>query len=274
MVQATELSSMPEIACAPLKAALTNPGAGPKWRRLADAMRASVLRGEFRPQDRVPPEAALSRALTISVGTVQKALNALADEGVLVRSRRTGTFIADRKGQVDRVYVYRFRDPATGDLLMPFVRTLAIRDGAPAGPWRDALGDALVQIDRLVWVADRPPAFNSLFLRREHGARLLDTPLEKLHGSSCHKLLAEQFNLPTARMAHSISCARLSPRATERLGVAPGALGLVWDVRDDALGGEPVLFQRFEMTEGHPPMEIFEAVNRSGRCDADAATRQ
>lgn len=257
---------MADIAYAPLRTALNAPGEAPKWRRLADGIRDGVLRGVFHPEDRVPPEAELSRALEVSVGTVQKAMRALAEDGLIVRQRRTGTFIADRRSQVDRVYVYRYRDPETGLLQMPFVRTLDIRVETAPGPWRDALAEPeLIRVDRLIWVHGDPPAFNSLFLKRDHGAPLLEMAIEDLHGSSCHSVLAEQFNLPTLRMQHRVACRPLSPRAAEFLHVPPGQAGLVWDVKDYSLENRLVLFQRFEMAEGHRPMELLETVEPEHR---------
>ena len=236
----------------------------PKWQRIADAMRAAVLRGEFRPGDRVPPETALTHSLPVSLGTLQKAMRALAEEGLIVRHRRSGTYIADRRSQVRQVYVYRFRDPQTGELMMPFVRALAVTREDSAGPWRDALGGPCIRVDRLVWVDRDPPAFSSLFLRPSHGEPMMEAGLERLHGSSCHHLLAERFNLPTLRMEHSIACGALSSRAAGCLHVEPGSPGLIWDVRDFSLDDEPILFQRFEMPPGHRPMELVEAVEPGG----------
>ena len=253
---------MANIAYAPLKAALQASGDDPKWRRLVNGVRDAVRLGQFRPEDRVPPEAEISRALAVSVGTVQKAMHALVEDGLIVRNRRTGTYIADRRSQVDRVYVYRYRDPQTGALKMPFVRTLDIRVETSSGPWSEALDDTdLVRVDRLIWVEGDPPAFNSLFLHREHGERLLSMQIQDLHGSSCHRVLAEQFNLPTLRMEHRVTCRALSERASEMLHTPPGQAGLIWDVKDYSLEDRPVLFQRFEMVEGHRPMEIIETID-------------
>lgn len=247
---------------------------GPKYRRVVSAFESAIRQGDFRPGDRVPNETELSARLPLSLGTLQKAMRTLTNAGLLVRNRRTGTFIADRMSQVDEVYVYRFRDPATGALLMPSTRVLGVTLDETPGPWADALGadalgaDALgadasgaggcVRVDRLVWVERDPPAFNALYLSRDHGAHMLDMPVDALHGSSCHRVMAETFDLPTLRMDHGISCRRLSDRACDYLRVPRGEVGLVWDVRDYSIDDVPVLFQRFEMLQDHRPMELIE----------------
>lgn len=255
---------MADVAFEWLGEELAQVGGAPKWRQIADAMRAAVLSGRFRPGDRIPPETELSRTLPVSLGTLQKAMKTLADEGLIVRRRRSGTYVADRRSQVKAVYVYRFRDCDTGELLMPFVRALSIAREDGDGPWRRALGGPSIRVDRLVWVDRDPPAFNSLFLRPDHGTAMMEAGLERLHGSSCHRILAERFNRPTLRMEHSIACAALSDGAVKHLRLTPGSAGLVWDVRDFSLDDEPILFQRFEMPQGHRPMELVEIVEPSG----------
>ena len=52
-----------------------------------------VLSGEYRPGDRLPTEHELCRRFGISRTPVSRALSELAEEGVLVRQRRNGTFV-------------------------------------------------------------------------------------------------------------------------------------------------------------------------------------
>jgi hypothetical protein len=124
-----------------------------------------------------------------------------------VRNRRTGTFVADRRSQASEAWVYRFRDARTGELQLPFVRVLEVAQDNSRGPWRDLLGaKSCVRVDRLLWIENDPPAFTSVYFALEHGRVLLDVPLEELHGSSAHRLMVEQFNLPTLRIEHRIGC--------------------------------------------------------------------
>src|SRR5919107_4151953 len=99
---------------------------GPKYLRVLDALTDAIHSGELEPGQRLPAESALCAQLSVSLGTVQKALGKLAESGLVVRSRRTGTFVADRSSQASEAWVYRFRDPRTGSLQMPFVRVLNV----------------------------------------------------------------------------------------------------------------------------------------------------
>ena len=231
----------------------------PKYLRLVDAFAECVASGRFKPGQRVPTETALARELPVSVGTVQKALAKLAADGLVVRHRKTGTFIAERRLQVSEVFVYRFKDPETGSIMLPCVRTLAVEIDERQGPWLDVLCvERTVRIDRLVWFDQQPPAFTSVFFTPEHGEAFLRIPLDDLHGLSVHRNLIERFNLPSIRMEHSISCRALDDHACRQLMLPEKTTGMIWDISDFSVRDVPLLFQRYQLPPGHRPVEIVE----------------
>ena len=64
--------------------------------RVAEQLRAMVLSGELAPSAQLPTEPELSRLLNVSRGTLRAALDQLAREGVVVRRRGVGTFVAEQ----------------------------------------------------------------------------------------------------------------------------------------------------------------------------------
>ncbi|MBM4431423.1 MAG: GntR family transcriptional regulator, partial [Chloroflexi bacterium] len=66
----------------------------PLYFQVKEAVRAMVARGELRPGDMLPSEVCLSEELGISRLTVHRALRELVAEGLLVRQRAKGTFVA------------------------------------------------------------------------------------------------------------------------------------------------------------------------------------
>ncbi len=236
-------------------------GHGPKYRRIVLAFSECIRAGLFQPGQRVPAETALAHRLTLSVGTVRKALEDLAASGVIVRYRKNGTFIADRRAQVSEVFVYRFRDPRTGETQLPFVRTYRACLDAEDGPWRDFLGaESLVRLDRLVWFEGEPPAQSCVYLHPNYGRVFLETDVDQLHGASIHRMLIDRFNLPSLRMRHAVSCRAFPDDVSARLDLPAGALGTVWDIRDSTICDEPMVFQRYHLPNGHRPIEIDETL--------------
>lgn len=231
----------------------------PKYLRLVEAFSDCVISGRFKPGERVPTETSLAEKLPVSVGTVQKALARLVSNGLVVRHRRTGTFIADRRSLVNEVFVYRYKDPDTGKHMMPFVRTISVNVDTSKGPWQEALKvKRCVRVDRLVWFDQQPPAFSSVYFTHEHGQVYLDQAIENLNGSSLHRMLIERFNLPTLRMEHAISCRTLDAVACQHLLLPAGTMGMAWDIRDFTIHDAPILFQRYQLPPGHKPVEITE----------------
>jgi DNA-binding GntR family transcriptional regulator len=232
---------------------------GPKYQRVFEAIADAIRRGQYKPGDRLPAESALCARLPVSLGTVQRALAKLAEAGLVVRNRRTGTFVADRRSQASEAWVYRFRDPDSGELQLPFVRVLAAVEDRTQGPWRKLFGgQRCVRVDRLLWIESDPPAFTSVYFAWQHGRVLLDVPVEELHGSSLHRLMVERFNLPTLRVEHRISCQPLSRDACRWLKLRANVTGTVWEVSDFSFDDRPVLFQRLQLPQGHRPLEIDE----------------
>ena len=68
------------------------PVAGPAYRALADHLRREVLDGAYRDGRRLPTEAELSIALSLSRQTVRRAFQDLVAEGIVYRVPGRGTF--------------------------------------------------------------------------------------------------------------------------------------------------------------------------------------
>src|SRR5215218_8774947 len=65
----------------------------PPYFQLKTLLLESILAGEFAPDDRLPTEHELCEQYAISRTPVTRALSELAEEGVLLRHRRRGTFV-------------------------------------------------------------------------------------------------------------------------------------------------------------------------------------
>jgi DNA-binding GntR family transcriptional regulator len=201
----------------------------PKYRQIIDALVRAIESGTLSPGDRLPPETNMATLFSVSLGTVQKALAHLADNGFLHRSRRRGTFVTGR--QAEDVFVFRFKSPETGEVLIPYTRVLSVEEDNSRGPWQEHLNiNRSIRVDRLVWVEGDSPAFSQFHISLEYGRHLLDEPIENLHGASFHRILGKNFNLPTLRTSHRLQSRELSPLACRYLLLPKGTIGTVWDV--------------------------------------------
>jgi len=76
---------------------------GPLYQQLADRLVAIIDDGSLRADDRLPPERTIADALSVSRGTVVRALDLLASNGVVSRVQGSGTRVAGRRLTPDKL---------------------------------------------------------------------------------------------------------------------------------------------------------------------------
>lgn len=70
---------------------------GPKHQQVRELLRRQIHAGVYPPGTRLPPESELPRLLNVGNQTVRHALNDLVREGLIVRRRGSGSYVADRR---------------------------------------------------------------------------------------------------------------------------------------------------------------------------------
>ena len=73
----------------------------PKYLRLSNVMLDAIESGEFRPGSQMPGERDLMDILPVSLGTIQKAMKALVEQGVVFRRAGMGTFVSGATPQAN-----------------------------------------------------------------------------------------------------------------------------------------------------------------------------
>lgn len=71
--------------------------AKPRYLQVREKIKRSIETGKFLPGSKLPPEAVLFKQLDASNTTVVRALNDLVREGLIVRRRGSGTYVAERQ---------------------------------------------------------------------------------------------------------------------------------------------------------------------------------
>lgn len=75
-------------------------GRGPKYHRIADALRAEIQRGDLSPGEQLPAETALRDRFGVSLPTLRQAIGVLRAEGLVESRHGIGTFVKeDRRRQ-------------------------------------------------------------------------------------------------------------------------------------------------------------------------------
>lgn len=87
---------------------------GPGWAEIAEEARRRIFRRDWAPGETIPSEEALAREFKASRVTVNRALRALAEEGVLDRRRKLGTRVAERPVRRASFAIRLIRDEIEG----------------------------------------------------------------------------------------------------------------------------------------------------------------
>ena len=115
--------------------------------------------GVLTPGMALPPEGALASQMSVSVGTVRKAVDSLVADGVLMRHQGKGTFVTEQTPELANFHFFRLVD-ADGERVLPEAVSEAVTtlpaSAQAARRLGIAEGDTIVLIDRVRAVDGRP----------------------------------------------------------------------------------------------------------------------
>ena len=230
------------------------PRARTKQQAIAERISARIGAGRWREGERLPSEQELARDHDVSLGTLQKALAALAQRGVITREHGRGTFVAGRHLQPADVRFLQFRD-ARGTALPLYVHVLKATAIRSAGPWSRFLGQRnCVRIDRLFEAGPRVHLASEFYLRVEDFAALdKSMPRSKGGGTTARlavgpdnlrQLLEQRLSLPTIRVEQLIRVAPPPPRSARLLGLDPAQAGFAMELFGHTVQDRALYYQR------------------------------
>lgn len=203
---------------------------GPVYDQIKRAVTELIRSGTWKPGDRLPSEAELSASLSTARMTVNRALRELTEDGLLVRRRRAGTFVAqpDMPTAILKIVDMASAIPARGqvygyiceaDETVPAPDTVARHMRLPLGARlqhvecvHTADGEIVELEERWINLALLPEAAHADFAREGPGGWLLRAA-------------------PWTEAEHTVSAINADDRLARRLGVASGAACLVLERR-------------------------------------------
>lgn len=231
---------------------MSDRAAAPKYRRLADRWLGRIERGDWKPGQRLPSETALAADSGVALGTVQKALNHLAGQGVLQRRHGRGTFVSGPPAPERDLRHFRFLAEDGTSLLPVYPHVLDVARVDDDGPWSAFLGTEpfYVRIDRRIDIGTAAPrrgdfaVMAELYLPGRRFAALLDLGTADLDGILIRDLLDQRFDTPTLSVGHRLAVGRLPPRVCRHLHLAPDTAGATLILRGTTWRDQPASWQR------------------------------
>jgi GntR family transcriptional regulator len=222
------------------------PPALPKHTRLREAIVGAVESGELPVGSKVTGERELSAALGLSLGTTQKALGRLMDEGFLVRKHGHGTFVASQRKAIAGSWHFRFTAPGGGEELPVFATIVGREIITAAGPWSDALGpddNGYVLLRRQVDVAGEFRCASRMYLPASRFGRLARMSAKRLSDTNLKTVLAEEFASPTLDSDGLGFVCPIPAEDARLMELKPGSVGLQVHIVGRTFGRMPISFQ-------------------------------
>lgn len=227
-----------------------------KHEYLKAVMIAAIEDGHWRDGDKLPTEQVLAEITPFSLGTVQKAVGSLVNEGYVQRKRGLGTFIIPREKRLGEPWIFQILS-ADGDRFIPMtssvLRRVEVESDAPWARWLcgDVDDRRIVRLDRIIAAEDYK--FLSLFyIDASRFPHFNDAPFDTLVSENFVKLIKEIYQVSPSRIMHTVRTAPLARYVADALKVPHKTYGTHLEIMGSSAAGEPLFYQQLYLPAGGP----------------------
>lgn len=238
-------------------------GPGAKYLRLRSMLDAALEAGYWGEDGRLPTEHELARVTGLSLGTIQRALRELVDEGRLVRTAGRGTFVARAKVRLDEPFVSaRFlNDDGTGYLP---IRAQLVSRGLVSGPggWVESLrpaGEAVFRVERLFEIDGEFCILNRFYVDPARFPAFADLGAREFRSTNLRGLLARMYGFSAVSLRQTLRFQRFPAEVCRLLRCRAGTTGLLQSVTASMHGSDAVYYVELFIPPNRRAMLLPEA---------------
>ena len=178
------------------------PNGLPAYKRIQGAILRRLESGQLKPGDAVDSERELAKIHRVSLMTARHALAGLEREGMVVRRRGAGTFIAPPKIHFNKLMSYTEQMAGRSLAVSSKLLSLGVIDTEQEIAARLALPatSPLIKVERLRLGANEPFAVETCYLSAGDFAGLTQAPLDRI---SLFSILEHDYGLEIAHADES-----------------------------------------------------------------------
>lgn len=229
----------------------------PKHVQLSAALVRTIEDGIVVEGDKLPSEAELTAMTPYSLGTVQKAVKSLLQDGVVLRKTGVGTIVRGVRRNMLGPLHCRFSEP-DDEFLPVYPRIVARKRIVKEGRWSRTLGaDAKIwRLDREIRIDDRFAVFAQFYVDADRFPFFAKRPLRLLHAQNFKMLMSEASKAKVTHLDHRLGFTAAGSRIARSIEVAQGTtiLRIKVTARDNA--GQAAYYQEFFI----PPNDLELAI--------------
>lgn len=237
----------------PLNTSVDRESYVPLYIQVMDAVQDYIEQGDAEPGEKLPGEPELCRMFDVSRTVIRQALRELEHEGLIVREKGRGTFVAEPKirESLFQELTGFYQDmeakgyPPVSDVLKQEIVAAPRRI---AGFLELEIGAPVIQIDRVRYVEDEPIVFVTTYLPYELCPALLKADLTH---ASLYAFLEEEYGMVIARGRRILEAVPANEMEAELLQVNKG----------DPL----ILIDSVSYLADGTPIEYYHALHRGDR---------
>lgn len=225
----------------------------PYYAQVKELLTERIRQGEWEPGEQLPGEPELCRIYGVSRTVIRHTLDMLEREGMIVRIKGRGTFVAEPKISESLVQsLTGFHEDMVRQGYQPYSKILkqevvpaSVKVAKHLGLEPETL---VIELCRLRYVNDIPLALVTTFLQLAHCPSVLKADLTR---RSLYEYLESQCNLKIARGWRFIEAVLANEREAQLLEIAHGS--------------PLILLDSVNYLEDGTPIEYYHAVHRSDR---------
>jgi GntR family transcriptional regulator len=209
-----------------MKIRVDKSSAVPYYRQIKAEVRSLIARGRLKPGDMLPTEFTLSEQLGVSRLVVHRALHELVTEGLLIRQRAKGTFVAPpaRRSYTVVGPLFGMTESLAKDGLAPQNRILVQEVIPAAGEVRSELalseGARVVHLYSLRLIDGLPLATEDMYLPAERFPSLADLDM---NNRSVYATLEKHYGAQPQEALDVVSAGSATHDEARLLGITKGA---------------------------------------------------
>lgn len=195
-----------------------------RYAALALALRERIVGGEWPPGTALPAETTLAAEHGVALGTLRRALELLAGQGLIERRHGHGTFVRSGLSGAPMLRFFRFGE-GTGEVPRSRILTRQVQ-AAPADVARclgqgQGRGEAALRLLRLRSLGGQPCLIEDIWLPLPLFASLVDTPGDDW-GDLLYPMFASRCGVHVARAEDQIAFATLTAAQARHLQLTAG----------------------------------------------------
>jgi len=194
----------------------------PAYKHIQGTIIKRVELGQLKPGDAVASERELARIHGVSLMTARHALAGLEREGMVVRRRGSGTFIAPPKIHFNKLMSYTEEMSGRGLNVSSKILSLEVMEKEPEIAARLALPatSKLIKLERLRFGGSEPFAIETCYLAASEFSNLTQARLDRV---SLFSVLEHDYGLEIAHADEEVDATTADPHSAKLLDIPQGA---------------------------------------------------